>query len=263
VDISQHGDFASVAAAIAAADPGDRILVRPGLYEESLLVDKPLEIIGDGPVQDIEIRAHGVHVLTFRATIGRIANLTLQTTSGVWGVMISQGRLDLEGCDISSRGGSCVFITSGADPRLRRNKIHDAKEAGVYVYNNGLGTLEDNEIRGNGSWGAVIRVGGNSVLRRNQICDNVRLGVEVYDDGLGVFEDNEISGNGYVGMEIRSGGNPTVRRNRINRNAHQAVFIHDGGKGVFEDNDMTGNTRGAWLVQRACEPDVTRARNTE
>ena len=38
-----RGDFATVSAAIAAAKPGDRILVRPGLYEEGLVVDKPLE----------------------------------------------------------------------------------------------------------------------------------------------------------------------------------------------------------------------------
>jgi len=53
VDAYHRGDFVSVRAAIEAASPGDRILVRPGLYEESLVVDKPLEIIGDGPVEDI------------------------------------------------------------------------------------------------------------------------------------------------------------------------------------------------------------------
>ena len=45
-----RGDFTTVSAAIKAAKPGDRILVRPGLYEEGLVVDKPLEILGDGPV---------------------------------------------------------------------------------------------------------------------------------------------------------------------------------------------------------------------
>ena len=42
------------------------------------MVDKPLEIIGDGPVEDIEIRADDAHVLEFRASIGRVANLTLR-----------------------------------------------------------------------------------------------------------------------------------------------------------------------------------------
>jgi hypothetical protein len=46
VDAFQRGDFATIGAAIKAARPGDRILVRPGLYQEGLVVDKPLEILG-------------------------------------------------------------------------------------------------------------------------------------------------------------------------------------------------------------------------
>jgi F-box protein 11 len=116
-------------------------------------MDKPLEIIGDGPVEDIEIRARDANVLTFRASIGRVANLTLRQadSSSAWGVGIDQGRLDLEGCDISSRAGSCVYISRGADPRLRRNKIHDGRDHGVFIYENGLGTIEDNEIAATGT----------------------------------------------------------------------------------------------------------------
>ena len=90
---------------------------------------------------------------------------------------ISQGRLDLEGCDISSQSLACVAIRDGADPRLRRNKIHDGKQAGVFVYDGGLGTLEDNDITGNALSGVEIKTGGNPTLRRNQIHDNKQSGV--------------------------------------------------------------------------------------
>ena len=48
VDAYERGDYATIGAAIAAAGPGDRILVRPGLYQEGLVIDKPLEVLGDG-----------------------------------------------------------------------------------------------------------------------------------------------------------------------------------------------------------------------
>ena len=310
VDAYLRGDFATVTAAIQAAKPGDRILVRPGLYEEQLLMDKPLEIIGDGPVEDIEIRGRTASVLTFQASIGRVANLTLrQVGDENTAVRIAQGRLDLEGCDISSQSGSCVSIRDGADPRLRRNKIHDGKFHGVVVYDNGLGTLEDNEVTGNGKANVAItsggnpvlrrnrmsgskepgvvvagggvgtledneitgnsfsgvetKAGGNPVLRRNQIHDNKHNGVFANDKGLGLLEDNDIVGNSYNGIEITGGGNLTVRGNRVNRNAYRAVYIHDGSQGVVEDNDLTGNGRGAWLIDKDCEPNVTQARNEE
>jgi eukaryotic-like serine/threonine-protein kinase len=43
VDANGDGDFTTLKAAIRAAEPGDRISVRPGQYEERLIVDKPLK----------------------------------------------------------------------------------------------------------------------------------------------------------------------------------------------------------------------------
>jgi F-box protein 11 len=266
VDAWQRGDFTTVGAAITAAKPGDRILVRPGLYEEGLVVDKPLEILGDGPAEDIEIRARDADALLFKASIGRVVNLTLRQVGGTgkwYGVNIPQGRLDLEGCDISSQSLSGVAIQNGADPRLRRNHIHDNKEAGVFVTSNGLGTLEDNDITGNGYSAVVIKTGGNPTLRRNHIHDNKQAGVFVHGSGLGILEDNDITGNGYAGVYIKTDGNATVRGNRINRNGSHAVRIYEGGRGVIEDNDMTGNTQGAWNIEEDCQANVTRARNKE
>lgn len=54
----------------------------------------------------------------------------------------------MEGCGITSQSLTCVAIHDGADPRLRRNRIHDGKQSGVYVNEHGRGTLEDNEIMG-------------------------------------------------------------------------------------------------------------------
>ena len=262
-----RGDFTTVGAAIEAAKPGDRILVRSGLYDEALVVDKPLEILGDGPVSDIEVRARDAHVLRFQTSIGRVANLTLHQAGGKrknwYAVDISQGRLDLEGCDISSQSLACVAIRDGADPRLRRNKVHDSKQSGVFVYNGGLGTLEDNDISGNTHSGVQIKTGGNPTLRRNQIHDNKQNGVMSLDNGLGTVEDNDITGNGFYGVQIKTGGNPTVRGNRVNRNDYWAVRINNGGRGVVEDNDLTGNARGALDVGEDCQANVTQARNKE
>jgi F-box protein 11 len=261
VDAWQRGDFTTVSAAIEAAKPGDRILVRPGLYEEGLVMDKPLEILGDGPVSDIEIRARGANALLFKASIGRVANLTLRQAGGEgdwFGVDITQGRLDLEGCTISSQSLASVAIRNGADPRLRRNRIQD-----VLVYDSGLGTLEDNDITGCETAGVEIRTGGNPTLRRNQIHDNKAGGVFVHDSGLGTLEDNDITGNASAGVSISTGGNPTLRANRINRNGYQAVWIYEGGRGVIEDNDLTSNAIGAWLIAEDSKANVTRARNKE
>ena len=122
-----------------------------GLYEEGLMIDKPLDILGQGPQQDVIVRARGCPVIGFQANIGRVSNLTLQQAGGgkFFGVSIAQGRLELEDCDIVSQSLSAVAVRGGADPRLRRNRIHDGQQNGIFVFEQGLGTIEDNDIFAN------------------------------------------------------------------------------------------------------------------
>jgi parallel beta-helix repeat protein len=243
VDPMHRGDFATISEAIAKSAPGTRILVRPGLYLEGLVIDKPLEVIGDGEPGEVVVQASGENVLLFQTTMGRVSNLTLrQMGGGKWfTVDIAQGRLELEDCDITSQSLSCIAIHNGADPRLRRNRIHDGKETGVAVYENGLGTLEDNDIFANGLGGVEIKSGGNPTLRRNRIHDGKQGGVLINKGGLGTLEDNDIFSNAYAGVQIKLGGNPTLRRNRIHDGKQCGVYVNDSGLGTLEDNDIFGN----------------------
>ena len=84
----------------------------------------------------------------------------------------------------------------------------------MLVTQNGLGTLEDNEIFANASAGVEIREGGNPTLRRNRIHGGKQAGVLVGQNGLGTLEENEIFANAFSGVEVRNGGNPTLHRNR-------------------------------------------------
>ena len=197
VDAWHRGDYATITEAIKAVKPGTHILVRPGFYREGIVIDKTVEIIGDGERDDIVIEASGKPAVLFKTGNGRVANLTLRHAGGgEWGgVDIASGRLDLEDCDISSQSRMCVAIHNGADPRLRRNRIHDGMVAGVFVYDNGQGALEDNEIVGNTRIGIVIMNGGNPTLRRNRISQNGDWGIMVENGGGGTFEDNDLRGN--------------------------------------------------------------------
>lgn len=257
VDPMHHGNHLTITEAIEAANPGDRILVRPGLYQEGLVIDKPLEIIGDGNLDDVVVQAAGMDTLLFKTTMGKVVNLTLQQMGGGdWcGVDIAQGRLDLEECDIASQGLACVTIHGGADPRLRRNRIHGGKAGGVFVYENGQGVLEDNEIFGN-ACGVSISTGGNPTLRRNRIHDCEDGGVVVYNNGQGILEDNDILSSVVIG----EGGNPALRRNRIHDCEEDGALIQENGQGVLEDNDIFDNAGAGVAIMHDSTPTLRRNR---
>jgi parallel beta-helix repeat protein len=264
VDAMHRGDHATLTAALNAAEAGDRILVLPGLYREGIVIDKPVEIVGDGELGDAIIEASGSAVVLFKTTMGRIANLVLRQSGGAgqwFCVDIVQGRLDLEDCDITSQSLSCVAIHGGADPRLRRNRIHDG--GGVHVYENGQGTLEDNDIFAITLAGVEIKDGSNPTLRRNRIHDGKSTGAHVHSNGQGTLEDSEISGNAEAGVTVWGEANPVFRRNTITKNKLEAVWICQGGRGVFEDNDLRGNVRGTWNLAPDCAANVVRKNNQE
>jgi parallel beta-helix repeat protein len=262
VDPFHRGDYPTLNAAIKSAQPGTRILVRPGVYLEGITIDKPLEIIGDGPREEIEVKATGQNVILFQTSMGRVANLTLrQAGGGNWfGVDITQGCLMLEDCDISSQSLTCVAIHDGADPRLKRNCIHDGQQGGVLIYENGQGTLEDNEIFSNVPAGVVIATNSNPTLRRNRIHSGQQVGIAVCENGRGILEDNEIFSNALSGVEITTGGNPTLRRNRIHSGQSGGVLVCENGRGILEDNEIFSNALSGVEIRTGGNPTLRRNR---
>ena len=262
VDQMHRGDHTTIGAAIAAASPGDRIVVREGVYREALLLDKPLEIIGESGPGDVLVQASGASVLSFDCIRGVVRNLTLRQTGGkFWTVVIKSGRLDLEDCDISNSSHGGVTISGEAHPRLRRNRIHDNQGNGVQIIENGQDLLEENEIFNHAKSAVIIKTGASPILRRNRIHDNQDDGVYILENGQGLLEENEIFNNVGSAVVITTGASPTLRRNRIHDNQSNGIWVYNGGGGVFEHNTLQNNKGGDWNIAEDCVAMVKRTGN--
>ena len=74
VDQMGRGDFTTISAALKEAPVGARVLVRPGHYNESLVMDRPIELIGEGDRDDIVVDGTHSETLTFDTNIGFMRN---------------------------------------------------------------------------------------------------------------------------------------------------------------------------------------------
>jgi F-box protein 11 len=214
VDAMCRGDYTTITEALKEAVPGSRIFVRPGLYREGIVIDKPVEIIGDGDRDKIVVEASGEDTICFIADMGRVSNLTLRQSGDDkrYGVNIIKGRLELEDCDISSQNFTCVAIHGTANPILRCNRIHDGKESGIVVWDKCQGTIEDNEIVFNVTNGVVIASGCKPILRRNRISQNGWKGIRMLSCAGGIFEDNDLLGNTKGAWDIAPDCEANVQR---------------------------------------------------
>ena len=95
-----------------------------------------------------------------------------------------------------------------------RNKIHNGESVGVYVYEKGKGTIEDNEIFENGYTGVAICSGGKTVIRQNRINKNGYEAIWIFENCGGTFEDNDLRDNIGGAWNIDDENEPNVKRAR-------------------------------------------------
>ncbi|MEK8015805.1 MAG: right-handed parallel beta-helix repeat-containing protein [Candidatus Parabeggiatoa sp.] len=262
--VSPTGDCQTISAAIKKAKAGDRILVKQGVYQEDLVIDKPLEIIGEGDVKEIVVESQNANCIYMKTDHALVRGLSLHNRAEKrFAVNIPQGQLTLEYCDMTSDSLSCIGIHGNeAEGIVRHCKIHDGNEPGIMVYDNGTGQIENCDIFGNALAGIEIKTGGNPVVQHCQIHDSKKsTGVLVFKNGTGQKENCDIFGNAYSGIEIREGGNPVVQKCTIKKNAYQAVYVHDGGAGTIENCDLRDNPKGVWYIESGCQ--VRRSGNVE
>ncbi|HIK09846.1 MAG TPA: right-handed parallel beta-helix repeat-containing protein [Oscillatoriaceae cyanobacterium M33_DOE_052] len=248
--VSKRGrGFRTINDAIKKAEPGAKITVMPGVYQESIVIDKPLEIVGKGPADQIQIESSEGDCIIMKTDSAVVKGITFHgEDKQAYAVYVTQGELILENCTIASDTLAGVGIFGAGVCQIRRCQIKNGKGAGVLVSDGAVAMIEDCQISGNAHAGVEIKQGGNPVIRRCEIKDGKQSGIFVHSKGLGVIEDCQISGNKFAGVEIKAQGNPLIRRCQINKNQYYAVFVHKDGTGTIEASNLSGNGRGPWRI---------------
>jgi nitrous oxidase accessory protein NosD len=243
---SGDGDYDNFREAMENLPANGRLLVRPGVYRESLVIDKPMEIIGDGKRQEIIVTSAGASCILMQTDRATVRGLTLRQGAddrpageGFFAVDIARGRLILEGCEITSFGLSCVGIHNKLSNSLIRHcRIQGGADSGIYLFQEATGAVEDSDIYENHNVGVAVTEGATVTLKRCSIRDGGNAGIVVWNGGGGVIEDCNIFSNAKANVGVSEGGNPTFRHCRIYDGANSGVFVHDDGQVTLEDCEI-------------------------
>jgi len=235
--------FTTIRDAILAAEKGHRIVILPGVYNESLTVDKSITLCGyPGGTEQVVIRS-AENVVVSSGANAVLRNLTLRQLGGKFnGILVHEGMLTVEHCDVSSAGLGCFAIRS-AHAVLRHNRIHDSPQGGLVFCEGAEGLVEDNQIFGNGLQGIEIREGSKPIITRNRIYNSDQNGILIHSKGRGELRGNEICHNKIDGVMIISEASPScIENNHIHHNRQRGVF-------VSRDSNAEGFTVEANTVQ--------------
>ncbi len=203
ITVSATGDaaFATIGEAIAHAGANSAIFIKPGVYRERLVIDKPVVLVGEGDAGQVIVEVSGRDCLVMRAREALVHGLTIRATTGpenqmVHAVYIVSGMPVFESCDINSNSLTCVAVRGkGTDAVFRDCTFRGSTEAGIIVYDEARSTIEDCTIADNDDAGVQVKPNSSVVVRRCAINQNGRQAIEVYPGAAATVEDCDLTNN--------------------------------------------------------------------
>jgi F-box protein 11 len=264
VSAKGQGKYTTLSQALKAAKAYATIRVLPGVYAESLTLDKPVTLVGDGPRDQIVIQGAAGPSVRVQAEAGGLRNLTLRTANdavGAAALEITQGSFQVEDCDLSSQGGSALAIFGArSKPLLRRCKVHDCRGPGVLVHTSARPTLDACEIYANGLAGVEVRQDANPTLRKCTVRDGNAAGFLIHQDAQATLEDCIISGNSAAGVLVKERGQPTLKGCKVHSGLAQGLQLTARGQAIVEDCEFYGNGQVGVLVEGHSEVTLRECR---
>ena len=264
VDASGHGDVTSITDALAAAQAGATIRVRPGRYPEALVMAQPVTLQGVGAAEEIVVAPPDTRpCLTITAETGTISGLSLIGGGGgpsPAGACVDIGggsAVTVSGTIIHNASGAGVRIGGTAAPDLRSNRIEHILGAAVIVEEQATGTVTDNSIVASGAVGILVRGTTAPLVSGNRIDAAAQAGILASGGSNARIADNRISNSGRSGIEVRGGADPAVEGNRIDGAGQAGIFVHEDGRGTFENNTIIGSAFSGVVVGAGSHPVMT------
>ena len=237
------GGYSTIGEAVASAQDGSTVLVRPGTYRESVAIDRAITLAGDGDRDAIVVLSDDSPCLIVGRKTTRVAHLTVRgggacdELGGKAAVLVSGGSPLLEGLILAESYG--IRVMKGASPSIHGCVVRDGPRAGIWAQLS-TGIIEDNDIFGNALFGIVVwGTGSAPLVRANRIRQNDG-GVWVAAGASPVIEDNDVYCNVARGIWVDETA-PQIRANRIHGGRRYGIVVSGRAAGTIEANDIFGN----------------------
>ncbi len=241
VDPTGQGDYSSIRAAINEFDEsveGQEIIVRPGTYEEQLILRNRVKITGAGRDQVKVVFSKEGPVIACR----EVQNIAITGMT----------------FDKQQQGRYATMLANRCDIELRNVTFTGSNGIGLDLNNYGRVAMENVTIEGNGKGGLSARTQANVVLKNSIVRNNGLVGISVERFPLGVppelpqyqeeerseivITDTLIEGH-KNGCRFDKGAEVLLRNNRILNNA-TGVEVGEKALVKIEHNVIQGGIIG-------------------
>ena len=256
------GHFLSLKVALRNARPGSEILLLPGHYRESVVVDKDVTILVQGDAGEVVLEGVAGPALTLQIPGVVLRGLTLRAPAGEAAFLSAGGSAQLEAC-ILEGSESCADLRSGAsvqfkDCRLRANGPQGVK-VGIRVGEDAQLRVQGGDLTAFGHAGILVLPGGQAVLQEARIASGIGVGLRVEARGQAVLEGCSILDAAAGSVEVEPDGRVQLTRCSLAGSHYAGLLALERSHAVLDDCELTGHActgahvlAGANVMLRQC-----------
>lgn len=248
----------SLKVALRQARPGTEILLLPGVYRESVTVDKNVEILGVGEPGDVVLEGVGGPALVLAGGATVLRGLTLRGAPGHPALRVERGASELEGCTLSG-SGTCAEVLAGAQVTLRDCRILATGPRGVVVAAQAQARLEGGSIEGFQEAGILVETGGQVTLQAMQVGPGPGTGLRLRARAQASLEDSTLSGAAGA-AELGRDSRGQFTRCRLVDSRYAGLLALEQSQATLEACELAGNgcagahvLAGANVALRQCQ----------
>ena len=256
------GDVADLSEAIAGARENDRILLGPGTWEGTFVINLPVDLQGAGPEETIlECPAIAGCALTLGpdAKGARISGITFRHIEFDPGndrysaALVRGGSVVFADCHFVEASGHGLAVIEGAEVEIQRSRFRENGWNGIAATGEGsVATVSESQIRENFGHGVEAWNGARLVLARCRLEGNTGNGVHIDTAAPGVRIDGcEILANREFGIVLTAVADGQVSKNRVHQNQLGGIAVRQAAAAArFADNEIFANTGPGLLLDR-------------
>lgn len=265
-------DYTSIQAAVNAASSGDTISIGAGTYDEQVIVNKGLTLVGAGATTIIKpTQATANNFQLFNRLSGGAANSAAIIVTDTTETVVIQS-LKVDGSLVSSTPSGARFMgilyrgTPGQIISVDVNGISVAEGNGIYLSGYGspvavtvssctITNYAKNGITANNP-GLIATISNNTVTGAGPTGSIAQNGIQIGFDATGTVSGNTVNNNVWTGTYGGSNDPATDPE----ADGATGILLYMSSAGVqITNNTLTANQFGIWTV---AAPDVSIQNNT-
>jgi parallel beta helix pectate lyase-like protein len=207
------GSHRTIGSAIRAAADGGVVTIAPGVYPESVALDRDVTIVADTEKGSVELVCPDGPALLVRAGVATVHGLTIRGGQPhMAAVTISGGAVTLHDCDVS---GGRLAVAGWAVAELVRCRLHDTDGPAVEASGDSRIHLSGCLIEDIEGTGVALTQSASAELTGDTIRRVTGPGMQLAGDAAAKIVDCELAETGGAGAVIAGSAALVLRASRL------------------------------------------------